>query len=145
MYGGAVLSCSVGMRARVTVAPAPGLALETEGQERRIAGRDDLRLQGDCFDVARAALDELQLPALECRVRYGSEIPLRSGMAGSTALVVALLRALSLWMGKDWANPYQLAERARHVEHRLYHPSDVLPLVVCGDDHQLLHPRLSRR
>ncbi len=30
MYGGAVLSCSVGMRARVTVTPAPYLVLETK-------------------------------------------------------------------------------------------------------------------
>ena len=46
MYGGAVLSCSVGLRAYVTVTPAPELVLETRGQQVTIAGRDDLRPQG---------------------------------------------------------------------------------------------------
>ena len=33
MYGGAVLSCSVAMRARVTITPAVRLVLATHGQE----------------------------------------------------------------------------------------------------------------
>lgn len=115
MYGGAVLSCSVGMRARVTVTPAPDLVLETSGQKCRIASRDDLRPRGDRFDLARATLDYMRLPPLACYVRYDSEIPLRSGMSGSTALVVALLRALLAWQG-DYPNLYQLAERARYIE-----------------------------
>jgi len=115
MYGGAVISCSVGMRARVTVTPAPELVLETGEQEYCIASRDDLRPQGDCFDVVRAILDYMRLPLLACHVRYESEIPLRSGMSGSTALVVALLQALLAWQG-EYPNLYQLAERARHIE-----------------------------
>jgi galactokinase/mevalonate kinase-like predicted kinase len=115
MYGGAVLSCSMGMRARVSIASAPGLVLETRGEECEIAGRSDLHPRGDRFDVARAVLDYLHLPLLNCRVQYESEIPLRSGMAGSTALVVALLNALLVWQGEE-ANLYRLAERARYVE-----------------------------
>jgi galactokinase/mevalonate kinase-like predicted kinase len=115
MYGGSVLSCSVGLRARVTVTPAPELLLETCGQECRIATREDLRPQRDHFDVARAILDYLRLPPLACRVRYESDIPMRSGLAGSTALGVALLQALLAWQG-DRPNQYRLAERARYVE-----------------------------
>jgi galactokinase/mevalonate kinase-like predicted kinase len=115
MYGGSVLSCSVGMRARVRVTPAPELVLETNDQECRVAGRDDLRPRGDHFDLARAVLDYMHLPSLACRVHYESEIPLRSGMAGSTALVVALLRALLAWMS-EYPNLYRVAERARYVE-----------------------------
>ena len=115
MYGGAVLSCSVGMRARVTVMPAPHLVLETGGQECRIANRSDLRPRRDRFDVARAILDYMRLPPLKCRVRYESEIPLRSGLSGSTALVVAMLQALLAWQG-EYPNLYQLAERARYIE-----------------------------
>jgi galactokinase/mevalonate kinase-like predicted kinase len=40
---------------------------------------------------------------------------MRSGMAGSTALVVALLQAFLTWQG-DRVNRYQLAERARYIE-----------------------------
>jgi len=115
MYGGAVLSCSVGMRARVTVTSAPELVLETAGQECRIAGRDDLRPRGDRFDLPRAILDYMRLPPLACHVRYESEIPLRSGMSGSTALVVSLLQALLAWQG-EYPHRYQLAERARYIE-----------------------------
>jgi len=124
MYGGAVLSCSVEMRARVTVAPAVELVLETAGQECRINTRDDLRLQQDRFDLARAVLDYLQWPQQGCRIQYESEIPLHSGMAGSTALVVAILRALLAWQGEK-PSPYVLAERARYLE--LHHLG-----VVCG-------------
>jgi galactokinase/mevalonate kinase-like predicted kinase len=126
MYGGAVLSCSVGLRARVAitqasrtksarVGSAPELLLETAGQECRIANRQDLHPRGDAFDLARAILDYLRLPPLACHVKYESEIPLRSGLAGSTALVVALLNALLVWQGQR-SNLYRLAERARYVE-----------------------------
>jgi len=115
MYGGAVLSCSVAMRARATVTPASTLTLETNGQICQIASRDDLRPRGDHFDLARAILDYMRLPALNCHVKYESEIPLRSGMAGSTALVVALVQALIAWQGQ-YPNRYQLAERARYIE-----------------------------
>lgn len=115
MYGGAVLSCSVGMRARVIVTPAPGLVLETNGQVCPITGRNDLHPRGDRFDVARAILDYMRLPTLACHVHYESEIPLRSGLAGSTALVVALVRALLVWQGEE-TNLYRLAEKARYIE-----------------------------
>jgi galactokinase/mevalonate kinase-like predicted kinase len=115
MYGGAVLSCSVDMRARVTVTPASNLVLETNEQECQIASRDDLRPRGDHFDLARAILDYMRLPPLACHIRYESEIPLRSGLAGSTALVVALLKALLLWQEED-TNLYRLAEKARYIE-----------------------------
>jgi len=115
MYGGAVLSCSMGLRAHVTITSAPALVLETAGQECRVASGRDLRPRGDHFDLARAVLDYLRLPPLACRVQYESEIPLRSGMAGSTALLAALLNALLVWQGKP-VNLYHLAERARYVE-----------------------------
>ncbi|MBU0495839.1 MAG: hypothetical protein KKA73_25005 [Chloroflexi bacterium] len=117
MYGGAVLSCSVNMRARVhvTVSAAPHVTLETLEGTCVIAGRDGLRLQGDCFDVARAVLDYMQLPPLACRVRYDSDIPVRSGLAGSTALLVALTQALLAWQGRLLPS-YHLAETARAIE-----------------------------
>jgi galactokinase/mevalonate kinase-like predicted kinase len=124
MYGGAVLSCSVDMRARVSVSSAKDLILETTNQQCCVGGRADLRPQGDRFDVARAILDYMRLPPLACHVRYESDIPLRSGLSGSTALVVALLQALLAWQG-EFPNRYQLAERARHIELNYLR-------VVCG-------------
>jgi galactokinase/mevalonate kinase-like predicted kinase len=124
MYGGAVLSCSVGMRARVTVTAADILTLVTNGQECRITRREDLRPRRDLFDLARAILDYMRLPKVACRVEYESEIPLRSGLAGSTALVVALLKGVLAWQGM-FPSAYRLAEMARYIE--LNHLK-----VVCG-------------
>ncbi len=115
MYGGAVLSCSVGMRAQVRIEPAAGIALCTNGQQIVIRQRADLRPRHDRFDIPRAVLDYLHLPALNCRISYDSDIPLQSGMAGSTALVVAMLAAIMQWMGET-SNLYRLAERARYIE-----------------------------
>lgn len=115
MYGGAVLSCSVDMRAQVRIEPAPGLILHTNGQSLGIRDRSDLRPQHDLFDIPRAILDYLHLPPLVCRISYSSDIPLQSGMAGSTALVVAMLGAIMQWMGET-PNLYRLAERARYIE-----------------------------
>ena len=105
MYGGSVLSCSVGMRACVTVTRARGIVLQTGEEEWRIADRADLRPQGDRFDLVRAILDYMRLPQLNCRVQYESDIPIRSGMSGSTALVVAILQALLAWQG-EYPNRY---------------------------------------
>jgi galactokinase/mevalonate kinase-like predicted kinase len=129
LYGGAVLACSVDARARVELAAAEGLEIETGGERVRVDGRDDLRLRGDRFDVARAALaSELALAPM--RISYASEIPFGSGLAGSTALLAALLRALAAWRGES-PSPYALAERSRQVERELLG-------VACGwVDHYL--------
>lgn len=124
MYGGSVLSCSVEMRAHIVITPADSLTLATKGQECRITSREDLRPRKDLFDLPRAILDYMRLPQLACRVEYSTEIPLRSGMAGSTALVVAMLKGLLAWQDK-FPNPYRLAEMARYIE--LNHLK-----VVCG-------------
>jgi galactokinase/mevalonate kinase-like predicted kinase len=124
MYGGSVISCSVGMRARVTVTPAKGLVLATNGEECVIKSRNDLRPHQDLFDIPRAILDYMRLPPLHCRIEYASEIPMSSGMSSSTALLVTTLQAILAWRG-EYPNLYQLAERARHIELNYLE-------VVCG-------------
>jgi galactokinase/mevalonate kinase-like predicted kinase len=59
------------------------------------------------------------------RIAYRSDVPLASGLGGSSALVVALLRALLAWRGEAADPPHLLAERARDIEHRLLR-------VTCG-------------
>jgi galactokinase/mevalonate kinase-like predicted kinase len=133
LYGGAVLGCAVPLRATVILEPADGLELASGGTLARVDGEADLVLRGDRFDVARAALraereQTAALPAV--RLAYESEIPFGSGIAGSTALLVALLRALAAWRGET-PSPYVLAERSRAVERRLLG-------VACGwVDHYL--------
>jgi len=114
-YGGSQISCSVRLRARVTLAEAPQLVLATHDQECTIAEPRDLELRGDGFDLARAVLAEIGPLAPPCRIEWTSEVPLRGGLAGSTALAVALLRACLMWQQRA-LGPHALAELARHIE-----------------------------
>ncbi len=116
-YGGCTLACSVPLRARVEIAPAEGWTLRCGSHQARLGGRQDLVRRGDRFDLARAVLEELGLEAPPARVEFGSEIPLGSGIAGSSALLVALLRGLLEWRGPGSAPPrHALAEWAREIE-----------------------------
>lgn len=113
-YGGATLSCSVPLRAWAEVAPGAGVASTADAQFQ--LGEDGaLAPRGDDFDLSRAVLRHLGGPSEGVDLRFGSEIPRQSGMAGSTALVVVLLAALLRARDETW-HPYALAERARLIE-----------------------------
>jgi galactokinase/mevalonate kinase-like predicted kinase len=114
LYGGAVLACTVPLLARVTLSPARATELSTAGRALRIEGPADVVPAGDAFDIARSVLRALDAMP-DCRIAYDTEIPLQSGLGGSTALQVALLRALLTWLGRDCSR-YELAEKARAVE-----------------------------
>lgn len=114
-YGGCQLSCTVPLRARVTLEAGPETRLATGTSDERIACEDDLRLRGDLLDLGRAALRHAGPPLPRARIAYASEIPLRSGLGGSTALLVALLRAILAWRGEELVG-HRLAETARRLE-----------------------------
>ncbi len=115
MYGGAVMSCSVPMRAWVEMVPAEQLTLEAGGERAVLRGMDDLRPCGDRFDLARAVFRYLKLPEKCAHITFGSDIPMQSGLAGSTALLVAMTRAVFAWLGQH-PHRYQVAETARFIE-----------------------------
>lgn len=124
MYGGTVLSCSIDRRARVTIEPADRLILATNDQEFVVSSPDDIELRGDRFDIARCILDYYRDDSLTCRITYESDIPMKAGLASSTALTVALLYAVLRFRG-ICQNRYQVAELARYIE--LNHLR-----IVCG-------------
>jgi len=124
MYGGTVISCSIDYRAYVTVEPWDSLMVETMGKQITLDGLDSLSLNGDYFDVARAVLDYFQDEELACKISYETNIPVKAGVAGSTALTVAILFGLLRFKGLDF-NLYRVAELARYIE--LNHLR-----VVCG-------------
>jgi galactokinase/mevalonate kinase-like predicted kinase len=99
----------------VELTPAERTTLETRGRRADAAAPDSLAPRGDLFDLPRAVLRHLG-PGAPAHIRYGSEIPLQSGVAGSTALLVALLRALLAWRNEPEPEPHALAERAREIE-----------------------------
>jgi len=114
-YGGTTLACTVPLRARVTLTPAAAGRLVRGDEEVSVATLSDLEPRGDLFDLARAVLGFLGLDRPRLRIELASEIPLQSGLAGSTALLVALLEALLAYQGRSLGR-HALAEAAREVE-----------------------------
>ena len=127
MYGGSVLSCTVQERAqcRMTDTDAP-LTLFNADESAVLRTRADLTLQGDKLDIARAALTffEIDPAAARFSLELSTDIPMRAGMAGSTALLATLVGALYAHRGLT-PTPYMLAETTRKVEARVMG-------VVCG-------------
>jgi galactokinase/mevalonate kinase-like predicted kinase len=124
MYGGSVISCSIPYRAHVTVEPCDHLEIVASGERLVVEKMEDRALSGDYFDVARAVLDYLQDDELYCRISYWSDIPVKAGVSGSTALTVAILYGLLCLKGISH-DRYRIAELARYIE--LNHLR-----IVCG-------------
>jgi len=96
---------------------APSLVLSCSGLVQMIRTPEDLQLLGNDLDIPKAVLTYFELsPAnFRCRLSATSDIPVSAGLAGSTALVVAVLCAvleqINLQMDR-----YTMAETARKIE-----------------------------
>ncbi len=139
MYGGAVISCSTSERATVVVEDWDGLEFEVAGQVKQVRSEDDLRQDGGMFDAILAAIEYFELEEARARITVSSDIPVRAGLSGSTAVMTALVAALLEWMEESGAGSsetavwgekvylrrHMLAEVVRHIE--LYFLK-----IVCG-------------
>jgi galactokinase/mevalonate kinase-like predicted kinase len=124
MYGGAVMACSVPMRAWVELRSDRGLTLISGAECAAIRSLEDLRPRQDRFDLARAVFRYFRLPEMAAQIRFGTDIPMQSGLAGSTALLVAMTAAVLAWLGR-LPHRYGIAETARFIELNYLE-------VVCG-------------
>lgn len=115
LFGGAVLACSLSLKATVEVSASPAFEIWADWQQRLVKWVGDLHLQGDEWDVARAALQFLQWGLEPVRVAY-STVPKGWGLGDSVPTLVALLRGLLAWRGKE-ALAYPLAESAYSLSH----------------------------
>ena len=120
MYGGSVVSCSTMERAHCEITDSPDCVLSVSGTARAINTYADLELQGDCLDVPKAILRYLSIdPAdFRCHLAARTDVPECAGLAGSTALVVAILGAVTKKIGLE-LDLYQIAETARKIEYRV--------------------------
>jgi galactokinase/mevalonate kinase-like predicted kinase len=131
-YGGTVISCSLGERATVELTPAEETVLEIGGQQTVVRSRADLALDGGHTDIARAVLTLFEAEALEqpFHLRATTAIPMRAGLAGSTAMLVAILGAV-LRLLDIQLNRYEVAETARKIEFEIMG-------VTCGFQDQYM-------
>jgi galactokinase/mevalonate kinase-like predicted kinase len=131
-YGGTVVSTSLAQRASARIAPAEEMVLTICGESVRITDRDDLRLTGGYTDVAKAVLAtfDTALQGRPFHLEAATEIPMRAGLAGSTAMLVAILGALLRWMELP-LNRWEMAEAARKIEFEVMK-------VTCGYQDQYM-------
>jgi galactokinase/mevalonate kinase-like predicted kinase len=134
IYGGCVLSCTVQERASCRlVTEGAGIRITNEDEEALLTHVGDLTLQKDKIDVARAVLRWFEIDPAQATfsLHLSTAIPMRSGMAGSTAMLATLVGAISTYLGQN-LSPYHLAETTRKVENRVMG-------IVCGlqDQHMV--------
>lgn len=134
-FGGKVIACSVrNFGARVTIEPADRLEI-VPGETDMLSFADldaavSTFAQRGCEDGSRllratlarfvTAFPELagvpaDDPRKRFRVSYQTDIPIQVGLSGSSAIVIAALRALMSWFGVS-LDPVALAELALAVE-----------------------------
>ena len=127
MYGGSVLSCTVKERAECRiVVGAPALAVHNTDETATLLSQEDLKPCGDKLDIARAALQyfEIDPESASIEIYLNTGIPMRAGLAGSTAMLASIVGALDAFLGLR-LNPYDTAETMRRIEAGIMH-------VTCG-------------
>jgi len=114
-YGGSLISCTLSCRACARITEARRLELSFAGQETVIRDESDLRLDGGFFDIAKSVIRYLRISDRKFRLEGTSQVPYRSGLAGSTAMLAATFGAVCRFIGLKM-DRYQLAETIRYIE-----------------------------
>jgi galactokinase/mevalonate kinase-like predicted kinase len=115
-YGGSVISCSLAERAVVTVSAADETTVSIGGELATLRDRSDFELKQDRFDCARAVLNFLHLREQPLAIEVTTTVPVQAGLAGSTAILTAMVVALRDWLGQPPLEKHMLAETVRIIE-----------------------------
>lgn len=114
-YGGAMIACSTENQAVVTIEPADHLIAENRFGSTTLKWENDFQNQDDYHDIVRSVLRYFKLYNLKARIVVSTSVPEQAGMAGSTAVLSAVLSAIVAYTGKQY-HRYQLAEINRVIE-----------------------------
>jgi len=114
-YGGSMIACSTVGRARVMISRSDRLVIKYADQEQVLTWENDFQPKKDRFDIARAVLRSQGLTGLKARIELRTDIPVQAGLAGSTAMLSAILAALLRFVGRK-VSKYYLAELNRAIE-----------------------------
>ena len=119
-----MIACSIKGRAKVVITPSERIILEYGDAKTTLVWENDYNLKGDRFDVARAVLRYFKLFDAKLHIKMSTEIPVQAGLAGSTALLSAVLAGVLKYLGKT-VSKYYFAELNRAIE--LHHMN-----IHCG-------------
>jgi len=116
-YGGTVISCSTLPRARVELTVGgEGLTASIADQTKTFGpSAADFELADDYFDCLRAVVQYMQIYDFAATIDVTTKIPVQAGLAGSTAVLAALVAAVHEAFDKT-LSPYHLAETVRTIE-----------------------------
>lgn len=114
-YGGSMIACSIAGRARVEIRPSERLVVQYGESEQVLVWENDFQPKKDCFDIVRAVLRYFGLRNLKARISLSTDIPVRAGLAGSTAMLSAVLAAVLRLTGQRVSKHY-FAELNRTIE-----------------------------
>jgi len=131
-YGGTVVSTSLEQRATARITPADETVVTVCGERAGVRHTRDLQLTGGYTDVAKAVLAtfDTALTGRSFHLEAETDIPMRAGLAGSTAMLVAILGALLHWLELS-LNRWEIAEAARKIEFEVMK-------VTCGFQDQYM-------
>jgi len=114
-YGGTMIACSIKNRAEVTIEESKELIIENQFGRKVLKWKNDFENQNDYFDLVRSVLRYFKLYDLKAKITTNSNIPVQAGLAGSTAMLSAILSAVLAFIGQKH-NKYELAEINRVIE-----------------------------
>lgn len=129
-YGGTVISSAISQRAWCEIRPACSWTLDVEGIYQEIHSEEDLSFRNDNADMARAVLRRFW-PVPPAALSAGTQIPIRAGLAGSTAILTVILKAVLEYTGRT-AVSSEVAELARSTEF------DILNITCGFQDHYMI-------
>jgi galactokinase/mevalonate kinase-like predicted kinase len=133
MYGGSVVSCSIGERAYCRLGAAEQMICRIDSDCLVVKGKEMLALDNSRFDLMKAGIRALDIDPATAKpfsLEVWTEIPEQAGLAGSTAMLAAIMGCLIEYFEMQ-LNPYQLAERIRWVEWNVMN-------ITCGyQDHYM--------
>jgi len=114
-YGGSVISCTLGERARVVIEDSDEFRVQVGDQTTVFRSQRDYLLKNDRFDVVRAVMQFFGKLDLKLSIQVTTTVPIQGGLSGSTAILSSLVAALLKMWGRE-ASRYYLAETVRIIE-----------------------------
>ena len=111
IYGGKGISCAIDKRVKLSLKENSELVLRSnyEGEEK-----NNTHYNGK-HNLVKACINHLGLQNHPFEITYESNIPKESGLAGSSAIIIATIKALKQFSGIKLSN-YDIAELAMTVE-----------------------------
>jgi len=135
MYGGSVISCSTTERAYCELTTDVLVTtIEVSGVTQELTQISDLKLHdGDYLNVVRAVLSALEVDPATCKpfgLKAYTEIPMKAGLAGSTAILTAVVGAVLAYL-EIGVQRHGIAELVRKIEREFLG-------IVCGYQDQYM-------